>query len=88
MSQAEQRRRLFEDETGRNFGQHAGETSLSFESFAEPPLSARSAETWLQLLGSTSIMASSSVDALVKTPGAQILRSVDELGSAKNPSAS
>jgi hypothetical protein len=28
-------RRLFEDETGRNFGKHAGETSLSFESFAE-----------------------------------------------------
>src|SRR5258708_3207787 len=35
MSEAEERRRLFEDETGRNFGQHAGETSLSFESFAE-----------------------------------------------------
>src|SRR5882762_10061376 len=35
MSQAEERRRLFEDETGRNFGQHAGETSLAFESFAE-----------------------------------------------------
>src|SRR5882757_2553602 len=35
MSQAEERRRLFEDETGRNFGQHAGETSLLFESFAE-----------------------------------------------------
>src|SRR3982074_2701755 len=35
MSEAKERRRLFEDETGRNFGQHAGETSLSFESFAE-----------------------------------------------------
>jgi hypothetical protein len=35
MSEAEERRRLFEDEIGRNFGQHAGETSLSFESFAE-----------------------------------------------------
>src|SRR3984893_12930359 len=35
MIQAEERRRLFEDETGRNFGQHVGETSLSFESFAE-----------------------------------------------------
>src|SRR3982074_796786 len=35
MSEAEERRRLFEDDTGRNFGQHAGETSLSFESFAE-----------------------------------------------------
>src|SRR5260370_750070 len=35
MSEAKERRRLFEDETGRNFGQHADETSLSFESFAE-----------------------------------------------------
>jgi hypothetical protein len=35
MSQAKERRRLFEDETGRNFGQHAGEASLSFESIAE-----------------------------------------------------
>src|SRR5258707_13948135 len=35
MSEAKERRRLFEDETGRNFGHHAGETSLSFESFAE-----------------------------------------------------
>src|SRR5258708_39920894 len=35
MSEAKERRRLFEDETGRNFGQRAGETSLSFESFAE-----------------------------------------------------
>jgi hypothetical protein len=35
MSEAKERWRLFEDETGRNFGQHAGETSLSFESFAE-----------------------------------------------------
>jgi hypothetical protein len=28
MSQAEERRRLFEDKTGRNFGQHAGETAI------------------------------------------------------------
>jgi hypothetical protein len=44
MSQAEERRRLFEDETGRNFGQHAGETSLSFESFADRRRRERSLE--------------------------------------------
>jgi len=33
MSEAEERRRLFEDETGRNFGQHAGEGNFDALNF-------------------------------------------------------